>query len=205
MIHNFREIDNPDGDSFSPVHPDFRSDVQQENGALSVYNPESEDLRMARQQADEIINTVGATVKVYIRTDNADFDPVFDEDPDPTYWNCVPMKAFFRPQPLELELAKWGINVENKTEIVFSHRQLYEQFGDRMLRHGDVIQLPYNATPTNSAPKNYRIVNGAPSGNFRYHWLYYTCHTEILNADVTVRPPDETPSPEAGGGYYESL
>jgi hypothetical protein len=65
-----------------------------------------------------------------------------------------------------------------------------------MLRAGDVIQVPYNAATPLLSPKNFRITNVTPSGNFRYNWLYLTCQAEVLTADVTVRPPDEAPMQE---------
>jgi len=200
----------PEGDSFTSVRTDFRSEVEQRYTQVAIYQPDSNDLKQARKQADEIINVSGAEVKVYARTENNDYDPVWDSDPDPTYWNCVSLKAYFKPQPLEAELKKWGAEIINKTEIVFSHRHLYEEFGPRMLRTGDVIQIPYNAATTATAPKNYRVTNGSPTGNFRYNWLYFTCQVEVLTADVTVRPADDTPMMQeepiqSGGAYRESL
>lgn len=203
MIHRFAFQENT-GNTFTDVHPSFRTEIEQQNPLVQLHDPESADLRMARQSADETIHVSGAEVKVYIRTDNADYDSVWDEDPDPTYWNVVLMKAFFKPQPLESELKKFGPDVGNKLEIVFSHRELYERFGQRMLRTGDVIQVPYNAA--NIRPKNYRVLNGTPTGNYRYHWMYFTCMSEILTADITVRPEEDiTPAdgPLDDGGYLE--
>ncbi len=180
-----------EGDLFDRVHESYRSDVEQRHTPIALHDPESNDLQLARQLADEMINVSGAEVTVYVRTENADHDKTFDEDPDPTYWNPVKMKAFFKPQPLEAELKKWGVEIINKTEVVFSHLQLFREFGERMLRIGDVIQLPYNAATIALSPKNYRITNSTPSGNFRYNWLYFTCQVEVLTADITVRPPDD--------------
>lgn len=195
-------------DQFDVILQSFRTDVQQRHTPIALHDDESPDIRYARLLVDEIINVSGAEVKVFTRTENADFDSVWDEDPDPTYWGAVYLKAFFKPQPLEAELKKWGAEVVNKTEVVFSHHQLHQRFGDRMLRVGDVIQLPHNAATQAIAPKNYRVLNGSPSGNFRYTWLYFTCAVETLTADVTVRPEEDVPSEEqirAGGQYRESL
>ncbi len=213
MIHRFGYTADhvAEGDLFTPVHPDFRSEVEQRHTPIALHDPESNDLKLARKMADEMINISGAEVKVYIRTNNADYDHVWESDPDPTYWNCVPMKAFFKPQPLEAELKKWGSEIVNKAEVVFSHRQIYQEFGERMLRTGDVIQLPHNAATVALAPKNFRVINASPTGNFRYNWLYVTCMVEVLTADMTVRPPDEDPMPQgdedmkSGGAYRESL
>ncbi len=193
---------------FDTVLQSYRSDVEQRHTPLALHDAGSADVAYARLQADEIINVSGAEVVVYVRTENADHDTVWDEDPDPTYWNPVPLKGFFKPQPLEAELKKWGAEVVNKTEVVFSHRQLHELFGERMLRTGDVIQLPFNAATMAVNPKNYRVLNGTPSGNFRYTWLYFTCQVETLTADLTVRPEEDMPEDEqvrSGGQYRESL
>lgn len=195
-------------DKFSTVLESFRSDVEQRHTPLALHDPESADVRYARLQADEIINISGAEVTVYVRTENADFDSVWDEDADPTYWNPIKIKAFFKPQPLEAELNNWGAEVINKTEVVFSHRHLHEELGERMLRTGDVIQLPFNAATQAVNPENYRVLNGTPSGNFRYNWLYFTCAVETLTADVTVHPEEDMVEDEQispGGQYRESL
>lgn len=189
--HSFDQV--PEGDLFTKVAKDFRSDVQQRYTQVAIHDKDSNDLAQARKQADEIINVSGAEIVVYTRTENADYDNVWDADPDPTYWNPVPMKAFFKPQPLESELKKWGVDTENKTEIVFSHRQVFELFGERMLRSGDVVRIPYNVATQATAPKNFRITNATPSGNYRYYWLYFTCAIEVLTADMTVRPSDDLP------------
>jgi hypothetical protein len=199
----------PEGDRFDQAHTDFRTDVQQRHSQLALHDSNSNDLKLARTRADEMVNISGAEVRVYTRTENGDYDRVWDADPDPTYWNCVLMKAFFKPQPLEIELKKWGAESANKTEVVFSHRQVFEQFGERMLRTGDIVVLPYNSATQATAPKTYRITNATPSGNFRYNWLYLTCFVEVLTGDITVRPPDENPMmtdvpPALEGGYRES-
>jgi hypothetical protein len=163
---------------------------------------------MARLQAREIVNVSGAEVTIYLRTDNADYDSVWDEDPDPTYWNPIKLKGFFKPQPLEAELKQWGAEVVNKTEITFDHHEIVQLTGNRMLRAGDVIQIPYNSSNIAIGPKNYRILNATPDGNFRYIWLYVKCSIESLTADITVRPEHDMPEEEqmkTNGQYRESL
>lgn len=209
-LHSFSvDLDQNGINTLVDVHPSFRSDVEQRYTPLAVHNIDSADIRMARLQADEIINVSGGEVYVYVRTDNADHDAVWDEDADPTYWNKVSMKAYFKPAPLEAEMKKWGVDTLNKMEIIFSHRQLYEQFGERMIRPGDVIKVQYNAIGAHN-PKHYRVLNAAPSGNHRYIWLYYTCHAETLAVDINVRPTDAEPLPpqydlETNGTFRESL
>jgi hypothetical protein len=206
MSYRFGQIVGVDAVSYDAVYESMRSDIDQRNTPLALHDPGSNDVKLARQQADEMINVSGATVTVYTRTNNSDFDTVWDEDPDPTYWNPVQLKGFYKPNPIEMELNRWGLDTTNKTDIIFSHRQLYELLGDRMLRIGDVVQIPYNAVTLGL--RNYRILNATPSGQFRYIWLYYTCQLELLTADITVRPEgdmqtdDDLPS---GGVYRESL
>lgn len=193
--------------TFDAVWQSYRTEAEQRHTKIALHDVEVADIKLARQLADEIINVSGAEMQVYLRTDNNDNDDVWDEDADPTYWNPVPMKAYFKPAPVEVQLEKWGADMgEHRTEVVFSHRQLYEKFQKRMLRPGDVIQLPYNAAAIN--PKNFRITNATPSGNFRYIWLYYTCQVEILTADITVRPQEDMPTEEhlrTNGVYRESI
>lgn len=206
--HNTDKVS--EGDLFDNVLTSFRSDIEQRNTPISLHDSSSSDLSYVRRQVEEIINISGAEVEVYIRTDNADYDKVWDSDPDPTYWNMFRMKAYFKPQMLEMELKKWGLDLStNKTEIVFSHLQLYRELGERMLRIGDVIKVPYNGTTEATSPKHYRITNATPSGNFRYNWLYFTCQATVLTADITVRPEDDLPNIDeqygSGGVYRESV
>lgn len=192
-------------DVFNEVVTSFQSDVDRDNGMLSIYNPENPEIATARTLADEMVNISGAEVKVYTRTDNEDYDAVWDEDPDPTYWNRFSIKAFFKPANIEAELKEWGIDSLNKTEVVFSHRMLYELLGERMLRVGDVLILPYNATNKTLAPSTYRITNATPTGNFKYTWLYFTCAVESLTADITVRPEQDVQADDQERGtFYES-
>jgi hypothetical protein len=185
---------------FHSSHESLRSDVQQFNSLLSIHNDESADIKAARLKADEIINISGANVLIYARTSNADYDTVFDEDADPTYLNPIPIKGFFRPEPLEVQLTEWGVDTTATTKVVFSLRQIYMLFGDRMLRPGDVLKLPYNGA------WNVRVLNAAPTGSFRYVWLYLTCDVETLTADVTVRPEEDMiEGAEDIGVYRESL
>lgn len=190
-LYNFNvNTDENSPDRFYSVLPNHLSEAEQRNTPIAIHNY-SKDLMVVRKLADEMINVSGAEVKVYARTDNADHDKVWDEDPDPTYWPPESIKAYFKPQPIESELKSWGVDAPNKTEIIFSHRQLAERYGERMLRPGDVIQVPYNAIK--DSPKNFRILNASPSGNYRYTWLYIKCAVETLTADITVRVDNDLP------------
>lgn len=193
-VYRFGVDTGQDGD-YDHIAADLRSDVEQRHTPAALHDPGSLDLALARKMADEIINVSGAEVYVYPRTDNQAYDRVFDADADPTYWNPVSMKAYFKPQALELILEKWGATSETKTEITFSFHQLYLLFGERMVRVGDVVRVPWNGPNQQLTPKYFRITNATPAGNFRYHWLYYTCAVESLTADITVRPDDAAPMP----------
>jgi hypothetical protein len=205
-VPEFGNINNASAADFTSAYQSFRSETQQENTPLSLFNADSADIKLARQLAEEQINVTGAQVLVYPRTDNGDNDSVWDEDADPTYLRPQGFKAFFKPEPIQSELTKWGVDTKIQTDVNFTFQQLYSVFGERMLRPGDVIQLPYGSAPIN--PVNFRVLNATPSGNYRYVWIYFQCKVEQLTADVTVRVTDDMPQEEhirTGGVYRESL
>ena len=76
---------------FTSVLESSRSDVEQRHTKIALHDEESADIRYARQLADEIIHVSGAEIEVYLRTDNADNDSVWDADADPTYWQPILM------------------------------------------------------------------------------------------------------------------
>jgi hypothetical protein len=175
------------------------------NSSAALYNDDSPELLTVRAQVDETINISGAWVTVYPRTDGF-HDIVWEESPDPSYQNSIRMKAFFKPSPIKIDLKKWGIDAQADLEIIFSNRQLFEKLGERMLRNGDIIKIPYNSSSIN--PTHYKVLNAAPTMNYRYSWLYFTCQATILKADKTVRVEDdiqERPYVQPGGpGFVES-
>ena len=118
-----------------------RSDVSQNSSMLSLWNPDAPSIKLARAKAEEIISISGAEMRIFTRTDNADYDAVWDEDPDPTYWKPFNIKGVFKPKPIEIELKAWGADSVNRLEVTFSHMQIYNTLGGRMLRTGDVIQV----------------------------------------------------------------
>ena len=209
MIHSFSS-DTGDNQAPNQRATDFRSDVEQDEPLLGIHNPDSQDLATATRMVREMLRNIGAKLQVYARTDNADKDEVFDEDPDPTYNPPVGLRGYFKPQPMEFELKRWGVDAVNKTEVVFCASDVREHWGERMLRAGDVLELPYNSPAGDPGgggslnPGFYRVVNASPSGNYRYHWLYFTCTVETLTADITVRPVEDIPQREIfheSGGY----
>ena len=211
MIHNFSS-DIGDNQAPNQRSADFRSDVEQDEPLLGIYNPDSQDLATATRMAREILRNTGAKLNVFARTDNADNDKTWDEDPDPTYNPAVLLRGYFKPQPMEFELKRWGVDATNKTEVVFCASDVRERWGERMLRPGDVLELPYNSPAGDSggggslSPGFYRVVNATPSGNYRYHWLYFTCTVETLTADITVRVVEDMPMRDTqfeSGGYVD--
>lgn len=182
-----------DSGATSDSNPDMRNDAEKYDSKLSLHNNEALEIATAVKLAQEIVNTSGAEVIIYLRTDNQDYDKVWNEDPDPTYWNPYRLKACYKLEQLEVELKKWGIDSSNKLDISFAYEEILRTCG-RLLRTGDVIGVSYDTNGGMSKllkPRHYRIVNASPSGNFRYVWLYLSCQTEILNSDVAVRPTDD--------------
>ena len=188
----------------------FRTEEERENSPINVHREDAQDIATVQRAAAEQVQVSGAKVNVYVRTDNGDYDEVWDEDADPTYWPGVPLRCYFKPQPSELELKRWGVDAVNKAEAVFAISHLTQHWPGRMLRSGDVLELPYNHPVANLDPGFYRVVNATPSGNYKYTWLYYTCTIETLSADETVRvaddlPPVTPPELESGGKHDGGL
>ncbi len=193
MIHRFGMLTNdvvPISDGL-----DNRDEAQRANPLYQVDDKEAPDISTAYKIAEEMINVNGAHVVMHARTDNEDVDEVFDEDPDPTYWNPIPMRAFFTPQPLERELTKWGADAaDNKTEVVFLRSHIFKEFGSRLLRAGDLIEIPYNSV-SKARPKYYQVDTAQETGMYRYQWLYVTCKVTLLTGDTDIRPHMEAETP----------
>lgn len=184
----------------------MRSDVETFNPLYQVHDVNAADIQTVKRIVGEMIRIAGAAVQVHTRTDNDDVDGVWDEDPDPTYWNPKLFKAFFVPQPLEFELTQWGVDVpNNQTDIVFALDDVVTEWPTRLLRPGDLIEIPYNSLSVQK-PKYFYVNNAQESGNFRYIWLYMKCTCALLTGDVNIRPatdqvqaigfnsPDDDPS-----------
>ena len=165
-----------------------RSEMERTHPLLQIHDSESADHGLAATISDEIINISGGEVLVYARAESQSYDKVYDEEPDPVYRPAVRLKAYFPPQPIAAQLTQWGLDVENKATVVFAKEQVIKEFGDRMIRIGDVIDLPYNASGIRQ--NRYRVLNAFDSGNFKYNWLYWSCHVENLTDDITIEPDD---------------
>ena len=181
MIHSFSQ-DGPLIPANQSITTDY--DIQQTNPLIQIHNPDSPDLAFAAKIAQELVNISGAEVKVYARTNSESYDEVYEEDPDPTYKRPKTLKAYFVPQPLAAQLTPWGVDVENQTTVVFNKDAVYNEFGERMIRIGDIIELPYNASTIK--PDRYRVLNAFDSSNFRYSWLYWSCKVENITDDRVI-------------------
>jgi hypothetical protein len=192
-IHNFesgQEFCSPDGTT------DFRSDVEKELSLLSVYNNANPDIAYAESLAREIINISGAIVHIHIRTDDmGNADEIWDEDNDPTYENSVQLKAYFQPEAPSIELTKYGIDSPTKVTIYFPRCVLLEIFGERMIRTGDLIEVPHNTlSPLQNADvggiqnriDRFRVLNSQDSSIYRYRWIYWKCVLESITGSDTI-------------------
>jgi len=191
MLHRFSQNVDP-YEAAQPLDGGFvghRTDIEREHPLVQHHDVESADLQLAMGMATEACNVSGAILNVHQRTNNAGADDVWDEDADPTYWAPIKIKGFFPPGAIEVALKLWGAEAPVPLDIYFSTQNLLHYFGKRILRIGDVIQVPFNAIG-NIQPKYFRVVNVTPIGNYRYVWLYQKCTCQSLTGDITVQPRD---------------
>lgn len=185
MIHRFSSTSTESNKSLAgQARIGFRDDISKRNPLIQLHDTESLDHTLVATIGDEITNISGAEVIVYLRTDHEGFDDVYEEDANPTYKSGVRLKAYFVPQPISAQLTPWGVDVENQSTVVFSKEEVIREFGDRLIRIGDVIALPYNAAGIK--PDKYRVLNAFDSGNYRYKWLYWSCYVENIPDDITI-------------------
>jgi hypothetical protein len=174
--------------------PDMRSDVEQTQSPLSLFNNASADIAFAERQAAEIINISGAAITLYLKEPKRDAPEieVWDEDADPLYRSGMSLKAFFKPEPTQQELTRWGFDQRIRITAVFSRATLLAQpgIGKRLVLPGDVIEAPYNLpSGQDYGPFRFRIINAKQSGFFKYRWLYVETACELLTGDEAVRVP----------------
>jgi hypothetical protein len=193
-IHNFDKQQK-----FTSIDelPDHRDEGERLFSPFAVYNHDSPDIAHAERTAEELINISGAWVTIFARSDNRGVqNETWDTDPDPVYKNGVQLKGFFAPEEVKMQLTKWGLDTENKTIIMFSRAVILKEFGKRMVRAGDVIDLPHNTlSPAQQADigglrnriDKFRVLDSSDSGNFKYRWLYWVCQLEALTGGKTVQ------------------
>lgn len=166
--------------------PDHRSDVEKVFSPISIYNPLKPDMGYAERMALELIHISGAWIRLFVRTDNADYNKVYDEDPNPSYKNGILLKAFFKPEPVQIELTKWGVDAPNTTTVVFARSEILQQFGEkRMIRAGDMVEIPHNSTGPGAA-RRFRVIDATDQGNFMYRWLYFSALVQNITDDKTL-------------------
>jgi hypothetical protein len=166
--------------------PDNRSDVEKQFSPLSVFNHLKPDLGYAERLAEEAINISGAWLMIFARTDNEDFNKTYEEDPNPTYKNGVRLKGYFKPEPLQLQLTKWGVDAPNTTTVVFARSAILDAFGQkRMIRPGDMLEIPHNSTGLVRS-RRFRVVDAQDTGNFQYRWLYFSALVENIPDDKAL-------------------
>jgi hypothetical protein len=177
--------------------PDHRSDAEQQNSLLSIFNHDNPDIAYAERLAYEWINISGAWLTVFKRTQNrGNKDEVWDEDADPTYYKGVKLKGYFIPQPAENALTRWGVDTPNQTTIHFSRANILHIFGEKMITDGDVIVIPHNTltvTQNNDLRSGignrmdrYRVIKASDTGNSRYRWIYWTVQAEVILGDKSI-------------------
>lgn len=177
--------------------PDFRSPAEQANSPLSLYN--NPDTGYAARMAAELINIAGAMVTLYLKEPKKDAKEieVWDEDADPIYRNGISLKAFFKPEPTQQELTRWGFDQRLRITAVFSRSSLLSNplIGKRMLLPGDVVDAPYNL-PSNFdyGPFRFRVINTKQTGFFEYQWLYVEAACELITGDQALRVPFKRPT-----------
>jgi hypothetical protein len=192
-IHDFQSeqgFQSPKGTN------DFRSCAEKELSKLSIYNHDNPDLAYAERTAEELINLIGAIVFVHPRTENmGNADEVWDEDDDPTYENSTVLKAYFQPEAPNIELTKYGIDSPTKVTIFFARTKILNTFGERMVRTGDLIEVPHNTlTPLQVADiggiqnrmDRFRVLNATDDTNYRYRWMYWKCVMENITGSDTI-------------------
>lgn len=178
--------------------PDFRTEVERKMSPLSLYNHAKPDIAYAERMADEIINLSGAVVTLYLKEPKRDAKEieVWDEDADPLYRTGKVMKAYFKPEPTQQELTRWGYDQRLRITAVFSRAALFKEsgVGQRLLLPGDVIEAPYNL-PSNFdySAFRFRILNVKQAGFFEYRWLYLEASCELITGDEALKVPFNKP------------
>lgn len=170
-----------------------------DNELIAIFDPNSPEIANMEREAYNYIQYAGAPTCVYLRTnDLGQVDDVWEEDSDPIYYPPVDVKGQFVPEKMSMALNKYGIESKSQFEVHYSRAQLLAIFGKRLIRGGDVIQIPHNTLVQTQNTEfldgklgladKFRVISAQDSGNFNYRWLYWTCVVELLTGNFTVRP-----------------
>lgn len=173
--------------------PDFRSDIEQESSPIQIYDHFNPDISMAERRAKEVLDVSGAWVQVYLKMPDrgapGTYNEVWQEDSGPVFGNAIPMKAYFKPDAQHIEHSRWGIDTSLKLVITFLRSSLLTepQIGDRLIRVGDQIEIPYNDINEKNWPMRLEVIDTVNDGNFRYRWLYWRTVCAVTDNDEVNR------------------
>jgi len=176
--------------------PDHRDP---DKSLISIFDQNNPDIAFMEREAFNHIHESGALTKVYLRTnDLGSVDDVWEEDANPIYDQPVNIKGQFVPEKMSVALNKFGIENNSKFEVNYSRAELLSLFGPRLIRSGDVIQIPHNTLIQTQNTEfidgqlgladKFRVISGADAGSFNYRWLYWVVYVELLTGNFTVRP-----------------
>ncbi len=193
MIYDFASA-STDGTLIAPPSNASMGLDSMSNSGFMVDSPDSPDMSFVQNIIAEMFNRSATDVYLHQRTENHDVSDTHDEDPDPTYWPRRLMRAYFQPQPMEYMLKQWGLDLDNKMDIVFMRSDLFAEVGKRLILPGDLIEVTYRSA-SNQRPSFYKVLNSQESGNYRYQWMYVKASTSLVTGDITIRPPGNVAQP----------
>jgi hypothetical protein len=185
------------------IHTDLsESEDKLLNNKLAIFNPDCPEIGNMEKQAYEYIQLSGAESLVYLRVNDLGVqDEVWEEESKVLYDMPVMVKGQFVPDPLRTSLKKWGVDTDAKFKINYSRAELITRFGVRLIRSGDVIEIPHGSLIQTQNTEyidgligradKFRVVNAYDAGNYNYStWLYWVCVIELLSGDISIRPQD---------------
>jgi hypothetical protein len=169
-----------------------------ENSEIALYDESNPEILYMEQEAFQYIKDSGVPVFVYTRVnDLGKIDSVWEEDSDPLYDNPIPVYGQYVPEAMSVVLKKWGVDAQTQFLIHFSRANLLAVFGNRLIRQGDVIEIPHNTLVQTQNTEfidgpfgcldKFRVISAKDTGNYNYRWLYWTCTVEVLSSDISVK------------------
>jgi hypothetical protein len=170
--------------------PDHRSSVEKMQSPLAAFNAEKPDIAYVERLAEEAVNLMGASVRIFIKQPIIDPIEPWDEDADPMYSQGIVLKGYFKPQPRKMDLLAYGVDAKIPIVITFSRATLLQTtgIGERLIQPGDQIEIPYNHIDEMvSGPMKVRVLNATPAGNYHYRWLYHECSCENITGDEALQ------------------
>lgn len=182
-------------------HSDFRSDVDQNYPLVSQENDNSHDVKLTGTLSKEVIRVSGSEIEVFMRTDNNDVDHVWEEDTSPTFWQPISIKAFYEFPLVAISSEGLGLEAKITFDVYFSYQEMLELFGERMIRHGDVLKIPLKFVKPVKI-RNFEVTSSSPWQVYMYHWLYWKCTVVNISGDPIVQPEPKEPIVTGDHGSY---